>query len=121
MAKTHPQLWRVLAGLNGFVALVMGAVGAHALHEPYAAGLVEKASLYQLVHAALLFYLSGVAGRAAQISRALILAGLLLLCGSLYLKALCEIPSVLAPTGGIALMLGWLVAGLTTVPPAAGQ
>src|SRR3546814_1372044 len=59
-----------------------------------------------LALAALLGTLAPVAGRRAAITGALFLAGLLLFCGSLYLKALglAEITDPLAPAGGFLLM-----------------
>src|SRR3546814_5671210 len=70
----------------------------------------DLAHLPGLGLAALLGTLAPVAGRRAAITGALFLAGLLLFCGSLYLKALglAEITDPLAPAGGFLLMAGWL-------------
>ena len=100
--------WQGLAGLNGLVALVMGAIGAHGVQDLYLSMLVERASLYQLLHAVLLFVLADKSGRAACVSRCALQLGIVLFCGSLYLKALLGTPTILAPAGGLSLMLGWL-------------
>ncbi len=102
-----------VAGLNGFMAVALGAVGAHAVAEPALATLVERASLYQLIHAGVLLAIAGQTGRIAALAKLAILIGIILFCGSLYGKALLGWPSTLAPAGGIALMLGWLLIAIS--------
>src|SRR3546814_4457764 len=88
-------LW-ILLGLLGLAAVALGAYGSHAatLAEPAAQAVFETAVRYHFAHlpglglAALLGTLAPVAGRRAAITGALFLAGLLLFCGSLYLKEL---------------------------------
>lgn len=106
---TPDQPWRVIAGLSGFVALVMGAVGAHAIADKHAAEIIEKASLYQLVHTAVIL-LMVPSNRYMKLSRLLFLAGIFLFCGSIYAKTLLGWHHIgwLAPVGGICFMLGWL-------------
>src|SRR3546814_20707974 len=60
--------------------------------------------------AALVGSLAPAAARRAGIAAALFLAGTLLFCGSLYLKALdlAALTDPLAPAGGFLLMAGWL-------------
>jgi uncharacterized membrane protein YgdD (TMEM256/DUF423 family) len=103
--------WRVVAGISGFVAVVMGAVGTHAVADTHLAALVETASLYELIHAGVLLWLSGVGGNYALAARWLLLIATLLFCGTLYLKALLGWDSAvrLAPFGGVCFMLGWLL------------
>ena len=60
--------------------------------------------------------------RRAGVAGVLFLAGMLLFCGSLYLKALgqADITNPLAPAGGFLLMAGWLAlawAGLGLLRP----
>jgi uncharacterized membrane protein YgdD (TMEM256/DUF423 family) len=110
MVKSE-RAWGVVAGLSGFSALVMGAIGAHAVADAHAASLVETASLYQLIHAGLLLWLSSRDRLASAIARWLFLAGTLLFCGTIYLKTLAgwESATALAPLGGTSFMLGWLL------------
>jgi uncharacterized membrane protein YgdD (TMEM256/DUF423 family) len=106
--------WGVVAGLSGFIAVVMGAVGAHAVADARVAALVETASLYQLIHAVALLWLSGARGKYVPAARWLFLIGTVLFCGALYLKATTGWDTVvrLAPFGGVSFMLGWLVIAL---------
>jgi uncharacterized membrane protein YgdD (TMEM256/DUF423 family) len=103
--------WRGIAGFNGFLAVAMGAVAAHAIADPQLAALAEKASLYQLIHTLVILYLAERPGKVAYFARWLFLAAIFLFCGSLYLKALSggAVSTALAPAGGISFMAGWLL------------
>jgi uncharacterized membrane protein YgdD (TMEM256/DUF423 family) len=105
------------AALLGLTAVALGAVAAHAVADPQAAQALERASLYQLIHALVLLYAAGLPGKAALLARSLLLAGIVLFCGSIELKYLFSLAgaSVVAPTGGVALMLGWLMLGISTL------
>jgi uncharacterized membrane protein YgdD (TMEM256/DUF423 family) len=110
------RAWVMLAGLNGLIAVGMGAYAAHGLAGD--AGLqafAERASLYQLVHALALLAADRLAAEGRRLAHgacALFLAGMVLFCGSLYVRALTGAPlpiPMVTPTGGMAFMAGWLV------------
>jgi uncharacterized membrane protein YgdD (TMEM256/DUF423 family) len=102
--------WGVVAGFSGFVAVVMGAVGAHAVADAHLAALAETASLYELIHAVALLWLCGERGKHVPAARWLFLIGTVLFCGTLYLKAMAGWDAAvrLAPFGGVSFMLGWV-------------
>ena len=108
--------WVALAGLNGLIAVGLGAYAAHGLaSDPVLQGWAERASHYQLIHALALLAADRLAAdgrRLAHGAAALFAAGILLFSGSLYLRALTgsalPVPMV-TPAGGIAFMAGWLV------------
>lgn len=106
--------WIALAALLGLCAVALGAVAAHVLTDPKAIAGLEKAALYQLIHAVVLIVVSTWIGRIAQISRWLLLIGIVLFSGSIELKYLSDMSeaTIVAPTGGICLMLGWLTIGI---------
>jgi uncharacterized membrane protein YgdD (TMEM256/DUF423 family) len=108
------RIWGAVAGCSGFTAIVMGAVGAHAVADAHTAALVETASLYELIHAAVILWLGGTSGKYMALARWLFLIGTVLFCGTLYLKAMTGWDAVvrLAPFGGVSFMLGWLVIAL---------
>jgi uncharacterized membrane protein YgdD (TMEM256/DUF423 family) len=112
----HPS-WGVTAALLGLTAVALGAIAAHAVAEAQAAQALERASLYQLIHALALLYATGLPGKAALLARSLLLAGIVLFCGSIELKYLFSLPqaTTVAPTGGVALMLGWLMLGVSAL------
>jgi len=115
-AAAHPA-WGLTAALLGLTAVALGAVAAHAVADPQAAQALERASLYQLIHALVLLYAAGLPGKAALLARSLLLAGIVLFCGSIELKYLLSITqaAAVAPTGGVALMLGWLMLGISAL------
>lgn len=109
--------WIVLAGLNAFVAVALGAFAAHILEntgDARAVGLAEKASRYMFWHALGL----GLVGllterwpgrRALTVAGVLFQTGIVLFCGSLTLLALTDMPvAMAAPFGGTAFLAGWL-------------
>ena len=113
--------WLLAAGLNGLMAVAMGAFAAHGLRESLdaaALGWIETASRYQLWHALALFGLALLAARrSASRHRGLLqaigwafLLGIVLFAGSLYLLAFTEVGAFtwITPFGGLALMAGWL-------------
>jgi uncharacterized membrane protein YgdD (TMEM256/DUF423 family) len=113
--------WLVAAGVNGLMAIAMGAFAAHGLRsvlDADALGWLDTASRYQMWHALVLF---GVAlllvraqpGRHRRLLQAIgwaFLAGIVLFAGSLYLLALTRLHAFawFTPFGGVALMAGWL-------------
>lgn len=112
--------WVVLAGLNGLMAVGLGAYAAHGLAtDPVLQGLAERASHYQLIHALALLAADRLAAdgrRPAHLAAALFTLGMLLFCGSLTLRALTGTPlpvPMVTPAGGMSLMAGWLALALT--------
>ena len=112
----HPA-WGLTVALLGLTAVALGAVAAHAVPDAQAAQALERASLYQLIHALAILYAAGLPGRAALLARSLLLAGIVLFCGSIELKYLFAVTqaTTIAPTGGVALMLGWLMLGVSAL------
>jgi uncharacterized membrane protein YgdD (TMEM256/DUF423 family) len=106
-------VWLVLAGLNGAVAIGFAAWGSHGV-EGDAARWVGLGSQFQLLHAVALLALARFCGEGRRLFRAsavVMMVGVVLFSGSLYLKALglsLPIPMV-TPIGGISLMASWLL------------
>jgi uncharacterized membrane protein YgdD (TMEM256/DUF423 family) len=103
-----------IAAFLGFSAVFCGAFGAHILR-----GLLDKTGttqiwqtgvLYHLVHAVVLLILSGwrPVPRAAY---QLILGGVIVFSGSLYLLALTDLKwfGAITPLGGLGMLAGWLL------------
>jgi uncharacterized membrane protein YgdD (TMEM256/DUF423 family) len=95
-----------------FVAVALGAFGAHALKTTLqTTGMLDawnKAVLYHLVHALALVALAlhGGGNRAAYL---LFAAGILLFSGSLYTTALTNVRwlGAITPLGGLCFLAGW--------------
>lgn len=112
-------LLKLLAGLNGFAAVAIGAFGAHALKDTLALhdqqGAWNTASTYHLVHAvaglALIACVEAKPANATKLQCAsrLWLLGCLLFSGSLYVLALGgpRFFGPITPLGGLAFLAGW--------------
>ena len=109
-----------IASLLLMLAVGLGAFGAHGLRarlEAYSLGIWEKAVYYHFTHAMGLLIVS-VAARvgmltkqaAARVSQ-LLIAGILLFSGSLYLLAVSGVKSLgaVTPLGGLAFIAAWLL------------
>lgn len=111
-------LWLFVGALNGLLAVVAGAYGWHSLGGDEGGGkMFEIASHYQLAHALALLAVAWLAterrGRQAvvvHVAGAAFSVGIGLFSGTLYAFGLTgEVPiEGAAPTGGVALMIGWL-------------
>ncbi|HBI84544.1 DUF423 domain-containing protein [Orrella sp. NBD-18] len=109
------QIWRVIGGILGFTAVLIGAVGAHAMSDAQAAASVERASLYQLIHASVLLFSTLLTGKLASLARYSLFLGIALFSGSIYTKYFFGIVQAtkMAPTGGALLMCAWLLLALS--------
>ncbi|HSV61871.1 MAG TPA: DUF423 domain-containing protein [Chthoniobacterales bacterium] len=101
---------RVAAGLC-FLAVALGAFGAHALKTKLSVEMLEvwnKAVLYHFLHAIALVALAffGTNNRASYF---LLVAGIVLFSGSLYAMALTDARwlGAITPLGGLCFLAGW--------------
>ncbi|MBA3830886.1 MAG: DUF423 domain-containing protein [Chthoniobacterales bacterium] len=112
-------LFRVAAALC-FVAVALGAFGAHALKGTLTANAMSdvwnKAVLYHFIHAVALLILAALPGASRAVA-SLLLAGIFLFSGSLYLLALTNIRwlGAITPLGGLCFLAGWV--SLMVWPP----
>lgn len=120
------RLWMISAAVHGFLAVALGAFGAHGLKSKLGAladgadrlGWWQTASQYHLAHA-LAFGLCAFAatrypGTAANASGWLLHAGIGIFSGSLYVMALTGTRwlGAVTPIGGLCLLGAWLALGL---------
>nr|WP_070961465.1 DUF423 domain-containing protein [Hyphomonas sp. Mor2] len=101
-----------LGAIAGFIAVALGAFGAHALQGGFdekQVGWWETATLYLLVHAVLATAVSATDsvkfGTAAQV----LLVGAVIFAGTLYAMALGAPRwlGAITPIGGVGLLIGW--------------
>lgn len=107
--------------LHGFLAVALGAFGAHALKEvlsDYGMGIWDTAVQYQMFHAAGLLVIGvlmsqKLVGSVGQLKWAGILmnGGILFFSGSLYVLALTEIKvlGAITPIGGVLFLTAWIL------------
>ena len=112
--------WSAAAAVLLFLAVGIGAFGAHGLKgrlDDYSMGVYEKAVLYHFFHALGLLIVS-ILPRVGALSQsaatwvcALLLAGILLFSGSLYVLALSGVKALgaVTPLGGLAFLAAWFL------------
>jgi uncharacterized membrane protein YgdD (TMEM256/DUF423 family) len=101
-----------IAALSGFLAVALGAIGAHSLkhllEENHSLSLWEKAVFYHVIHTLMLFLLAGRAPLRWGPWLSFVI-GIILFSGSLYLYALTRLGWLVAitPFGGVSFLVGW--------------
>ncbi|WP_313893292.1 DUF423 domain-containing protein [Psychrobacillus sp.] len=115
------KLFIIAGAINGFLAVAFGAFGAHALKERLSEKYLavwETAVQYQMFHALALVAIgilmsSKLFGSVPSLSAAgyLILAGIVIFSGSLYVLSLTGIGilGAITPIGGVAFLVGWIM------------
>jgi uncharacterized membrane protein YgdD (TMEM256/DUF423 family) len=109
----------VIGAVSGFLAVALGAFGAHGLPKDTPAQALEwwkTAAQYQLAHALVLVLTGVLALLGARVGAAgwCFVAGSAIFSGTLYLMTLGA-PRVLGavtPIGGLLLLAGWILLGL---------
>jgi uncharacterized membrane protein YgdD (TMEM256/DUF423 family) len=112
--------WSAVGALGLALAVILGAFGAHGLRarlDAYSMGIWERAVFYHFVHMLGLLIVP-LFERIGSLSRAardwvcwLLLAGVVLFCGSLYALALTgmRMLGAVTPLGGLSFIAAWLL------------
>lgn len=120
----------ISGAVHGFLAVSLGAFGAHALKEvldDYGQGIWETAVQYQMFHATGLILIgilmsAKLFGEAKQLKTAMICLnlGIVFFSGSLYTLALTDIGKLgaITPIGGVFFLIGWVMVIVSTVKAA---
>src|SRR6266850_2594363 len=115
-----PLLFFRIAAALCFVAVALGAFGAHSLRSTLEThGMLDvwnKAVLYHFIHAIALFVLA-LYGKANHGAWWLLFAGIIIFSGSLYGMGLTGVHwlGAITPLGGLCFLAGW--AWLVISPP----
>jgi uncharacterized membrane protein YgdD (TMEM256/DUF423 family) len=111
------------AALLGFLAVALGAFGAHGLrevlHRNGTAAIWEKAVLYHFIHAIMLFILGG-RSPLKLFTWLCFFFGIILFSGSLYVLAFTNTKwfGAITPFGGASFLAGWLCLVICPAPKA---
>ncbi|WP_042351129.1 DUF423 domain-containing protein [Bacillus massiliigorillae] len=113
------KLFISLGAIYGFLAVALGAFGAHILDGRIPAKYMitwEKAVLYQMFHAAGLLVVGLLAGKFGMKplinwSGWLMFIGVILFSGSLYVLSVTQIKvlGAITPIGGVSFLVAWLL------------
>ena len=106
----------LIASINGFLVVALGAFGAHGLESVLSAQSLETwatAVQYHMFHTLALMLSGSLIGKRESSllknSAIAFVAGIILFSGSLYLLALSGISwlGMITPLGGVAFLAGW--------------
>ena len=109
----RPRILPAVAAAWGFLAVALGAFGAHAIKDPWAKTLLQDGAQFGLLNALAVFaalFMETQGARFSRLSAWLFLAGGLIFSGSLYLMGLTGIKvlGAITPLGGVAMMAAWI-------------
>jgi uncharacterized membrane protein YgdD (TMEM256/DUF423 family) len=114
-----------LGAVSGFLAVALGAFGAHSLRDRLSADMLQvfqTGVTYQMYHALALIVVGILLARYSVDGSAwltgsgwLFVAGSVLFSGSLYALALSNVGwlGAITPLGGVAFLLGWLALAIS--------
>jgi len=114
------KLFLLLGVINGFLAVALGAFGAHGLEgkiSEKALATWEKAVNYQMFHTMALLIVGVLMGRMTggnvATSGWFFFVGILLFSGSLYAYSISGIKTfaMITPLGGVSFLIGWVILG----------
>jgi uncharacterized membrane protein YgdD (TMEM256/DUF423 family) len=119
------KIFLLLGAINAFLAVALGAFGAHGLEGRIPDKYLEiwKTGVnYQMFHTLGLFVVAFLADKLPNIGMAItagwvMLAGIILFSGSLYVLSITQIKilGAITPFGGIAFLAAWLMLGYAAV------
>ncbi len=119
------SIWWIIGAVNGFMAVALGAFGAHGLHDRLVANqrveIWQTAVSYQMYHALALLGVAWLTSQAASASANAagwcLLAGIVLFSGSLYALALSNLKvlGAITPVGGVLFLVGWVLLAVAGV------
>src|SRR5690554_145038 len=120
------NLFLFLGSANAFLAVALGAFGAHMLKGKLSEKMLsafETGVHYHLVHAIALIVIAFLIKNASISSTLptwsgwLIMSGIVLFSGSLYALSLSGISKlgIITPIGGVAFLAGWLIVAIYAI------
>src|SRR5690625_2439683 len=118
------KLLLVVGAINGFLAVALGAFGAHGLEGKISENALktwEKAVNYQMFHTVSILItcltLMKLQSSALLWAGWMFVIGIILFSGSLYFYSTTGIRSLamITPFGGITFLIGWVLFGYTII------
>lgn len=112
--------WVITGGVSGFLAVALGAFGAHGLRETLTPEMMEifkTGVFYHLIHSVVILVI-GFTGIKKFFTSALMFSiGNILFSFSLYLYSLTSIKTfaLITPLGGVSFLIGWLMIIITGI------
>lgn len=111
----------MIGAVLGFLAVALGAFGAHALSDILEKNgyedIWETGVHYQMFHAIVIVVIGGLMSnnvignvKSLRVAATAMLIGVILFAGSLYALALTKITilGAITPIGGVSMLIGWI-------------
>jgi uncharacterized membrane protein YgdD (TMEM256/DUF423 family) len=110
--KNNMKKWVIISGISGFIAVALGAFGAHGLKSQLTPEMLEifkTGVFYHLIHSVVLLAIGLSNSQKFNKSAIFISIGILLFSFSLYLYSVTAIKffTFITPFGGVSLLVGW--------------
>lgn len=104
--------WLIISGISGFLAVALGAFGAHGLKSQLTPEMLEiykTGVLYHLIHSVVLLAISLSNSQKFNKSAIFFSIGILLFSFSLYLYSVTAVTffAFITPFGGVSFLIGW--------------
>ncbi len=118
------KLFILLGALNGFLAVALGAFGAHGLEGKISERALttwEKAVDYQMFHTAALLAVGLLMAKIQSPSLTwagwMFFVGIVIFSGSLYIYSTTAIKgfAMITPIGGFSFLIGWILLGYAAI------
>lgn len=104
----------IVSGISGFLAVSLGAFGAHILKDKISAELLsafQTGILYHLIHTVVVLVIAINADNRFFKAAIFMITGIVLFSFSLYIYSITQIKLfvMITPLGGISFLAGWLM------------
>ncbi|WP_174614979.1 DUF423 domain-containing protein [Virgibacillus ihumii] len=118
------KLFLLLGVINGFLAVALGAFGAHGLEGKLSEkmlGIWDKAVTYQMFHTMALLVTGLLCAKLQSGGMTwagwMFFVGIILFSGSLYIYSLSGLKlfAMITPIGGVAFLAGWVLLGYAVI------
>jgi len=112
MIKTKSLI--IVSGILGFLAVSLGAFGAHVLKEKISDELLsvfQTGILYHLIHTVVVLVIAINADNRFFKAAIFMISGIVLFSFSLYIYSVTQIKifAMITPFGGVSFLIGWLL------------
>ncbi len=113
----NKNFWIIVSGVMGFLAVAIGAFGAHGLEDKipeHLLNIYKTGVTYHLVHAVCLLAIALTGNEKFFKAALFFLIGILLFSFSLYIYAITAVTvfAIITPFGGVSFLIGWILVTL---------
>lgn len=106
--------WIRIGAISGFIAVALGAFGAHGLKSIVTPDMLETyrtGVLYHLIHSVVILAIGFYGNKRLKIPALFFLIGIILFSFSLYIYSVTGIKTLamITPLGGVSFLIGWIL------------